>query len=242
MIKIAFVVGSYPPAEQERRERLALSYTTAEMRVGIIRLEASPYVHGLSAADVAAIEPAYVEAYKQAEREGYDAAVPLGMLDLGVEAGRAQVSIPLVGPLEASLCLARLVGQTCGLTVYDGHLVPLIQRLVRRYGMDEYVSAILPIGIDLPDIAADTVTMTEAFFRVGHRLVDAGAEVIIPAGITQCPVHISADAAMERLGVPVVEGFGTPIRVAGVLAALHLAQKRWKPRDVASSLPERDSA
>jgi hypothetical protein len=50
---------------------------------------------------------------------------------------------------------------------------------------------------------------------------------MIPA-MGQCPVHIKADWLQEQLGVPVVEGFGTPIRMAALLAGLGLKQNRWR--------------
>jgi len=50
--------------------------------------------------------------------------------------------------------------------------------------------------------------------------------VIIPMGISQCPVHIDPKWLQEQLGVPVVEGFGAPIRVAALLAGLGLKQSR----------------
>ena len=38
--------------------------------------------------------------------------------------------------------------------------------------------------------------------------------MIIPMGISQCPVHIKPDWLQDRLGVPVVEAIGAPIRMA----------------------------
>jgi Asp/Glu/hydantoin racemase len=64
------------------------------------------------------------------------------------------------------------------------------------------------------------------FVKEAKRLVEQGAEVIYPMGISQCPVHIKADWLQEQLGVPVVEGFGTPIRMAALLAGLGLTQSR----------------
>ena len=69
--------------------------------------------------------------------------------------------------------------------------------------------------------------MVQNFVAHARELIDQeGAEVIIPMGITQCPVHIKPDWLQEQLGVPVVEGFGTPIRVAAMLASLGLKQSR----------------
>ena len=90
-------------------------------------------------------------------------------------------------------------------------------------------------GFDLPDLAAHHDEVVDNFVKEAKRLVEQGAEVIYPMGISQCPVHIKADWLQEQLGVPVVEGIGTPIRMAALLAGLGLSQSRarWvKSRNV----------
>jgi hypothetical protein len=81
-------------------------------------------------------------------------------------------------------------------------------------------------GFDLPDLAAHHDQVVGNFVKEAKRLVEQGAEVIYPMGISQCPVHIKPDWLQEQLGVPVVEGFGTPIRMAAMMASLGLKQSR----------------
>jgi Asp/Glu/hydantoin racemase len=81
-------------------------------------------------------------------------------------------------------------------------------------------------GFDLPDLAAHHDEVVDNFVSEAKRLVAEGAEVIYPMGISQCPVHIKPAWLQEQIGVPVVEGFGTPIRMAAMLAGLGLRQSR----------------
>jgi len=81
-------------------------------------------------------------------------------------------------------------------------------------------------GFDLPDLAAHRDEVVQNFVNEAKRLISLGAEVIIPMGISQCPVHINPKWLQEQLGVPVVEGFGAPIRMAALLASLGLKQSR----------------
>jgi allantoin racemase len=81
-------------------------------------------------------------------------------------------------------------------------------------------------GFDLPDITAHRDKVVENFVGEAKRLLAQGAEVIIPMGVTQCPVHIKPDWLQEQLGVPVVEGIGAPIRLAAMLVSLGLKQSR----------------
>ncbi len=226
MIRIAFVIGGYPPEEFKRRADVARSYSTSEIEVGIVQTQASPYFYGITPAEVQLVAPAYIESFKQAEKEGYDAIVPLGMLDLGVDGGKSAVDIPVVGPMEAALHIASLLGDRFGLIVYHKSLLAFNRAIVRRYGMEDRIVGFGVSGFDLPDLAAHRDEVVRNFVAEAKRLVEQGAEVIIPMGISQCPVHIKPDWLQEQLGVPVVEGIGAPIRLAALLAGLGLKQSR----------------
>jgi len=157
------------------------------MQVGIVDVAASPYFYGMTPAEIQLVAPAFIESFKRAEKEGYDAVVPLGTLELGVDGGNSAVDIPVIGPTEAALHVASLVGDRFGLIVYHQSQMAFLRGIVRRY---------------------------ENFVNEAKRLIKQGAEVIIPMGISQRPVHIKPDWLQDRLGVPVVEAIGAPIRMA----------------------------
>src|SRR5437763_15267084 len=117
MVRVAFVIGDYPPEERRIREDVAKSYSTAEIEVGIISVKPSPY-GGLTPAEIQLVAPYFHAAFIQAERERYDAAVPVGTLDLGVDCGRSLVDIPIVGPCEAMFHVAAQPGCRFGLLCY----------------------------------------------------------------------------------------------------------------------------
>jgi len=226
MIRIAFAIGGYPPEEYKRRADVALSYSTEEIKVGIVDVQASPYFYGMTPAEIQLVAPAYIDCFKRAERDGYDAVVPLGMLDLGVDGGKSAVDIPVVGPVEASLHIASIIGDRFGLIVYHNSLLPFSRAIVQRYGMESRVVDFGVSGFDLPDLAAHHDEVVENFVNEAKRLVTQGSEVIIPMGISQCPVHIKPDWLQKQIGVPVVEGIGAPIRMAALLVSLGLKQSR----------------
>ena len=87
MIRVGFVIGGYPPEEHKRRADVALSYSTAEIQVGIVDVAASPYFYGMTPTEIQLVAPAFIESFRRAEKEGYDAVVPLCTLDLGVDGG-----------------------------------------------------------------------------------------------------------------------------------------------------------
>ena len=226
MIRVAFVIGGYPPEEHKRRADTALSYSTTEIQVGIVDVKASPYFYGMTPTEIQLVAPAFIESFRQAEREGFDAVVPLGTLDLGVDGGKSAVDIPVIGPTEATLHVASLVGDRFGVIVYHQDQMPFLRAIVRRYGMEHRVVDFGVSGFDLPDLAVHHDEVVENFISEAQRLIHLGAEVIIPMGISQCPVHIKPHWLQERLGVPVVEAIGAPIRMAALLVGLGLKPSR----------------
>jgi len=225
-IRVAFVVGEYPPEERKRREDAALAYSSAEVEVGIVSVKATPYFLGNAPDLLGVAVPPFLDAFREAERQGYDAVVPLGTLDLGVDAGRCVVDIPVVGPSESMLHIASMLGRRFGIIMYDDLVIPLGYRMVERFRMIDKVVGWRTCGFELPDIIANRDQVVSRFVDNARELVKLGADVILPMGITQCPVHIKPDWLMQELGVPVVEGIGAPIRLAAMLVSLKLNYSR----------------
>ena len=226
MIKIAYVIGDYPEEEFKRRAEVALSYSSAEVEVGIVRVPAAPF-DGLGPSEIEAVAPLFHQAFIEAEKQGYDAVVPLGMLDLGVQGGRSMVDIPVIGPLEASLHIAALLGERFGSIAYHPTAIPRHRHQIRALGMENWVVGHRTVNIYLRNIAANKDKMEEAFVAAARSLIEEDAvDVIIPHGITQCPIHIKPDWLSKELGVPVVEGIGAPIRMAALMVSLGLKHSR----------------
>jgi allantoin racemase len=233
-LRIAFCIGDYPAEERRLREDVALGYATPDIEVGIVSVATTAYNRGNSPAEVQLVVPAFIDAFRRAEAEGYDAVVPLGTLDLGVEAGRSAVDIPIIGPAEAMLHIACMLGNRFGLLVYSQTSLVLCRRTVAQYGMTDKVVGFRQSGFHLPDIAANRDAALANFVSNARSLVeDHDCDVILPMGITQCPVHVNPGWLSQQLGVPVVEGIGAPIRLAALFAGLGLRHSRrhW-PRSV----------
>ena len=225
-VRVAFVVGDYPPEQRKLREDAARSYSSADVEVGIVSVPARPF-DGLTPAEIQAASGLFHDAFRQAEREGYDAVVPLGMLDLGIEGGRSAVDIPVVGPLHATLHVAAQVGEHFGVVCYHPSAIPRHRAQCIAYGMEQFIAGRRASGFYLQHIADNRDQMIESFLKAARNLIEKdGADVIIPQGITQCPVQMKPDWLSKQLGVPVIEGIGAPIRMAAMLAQLGVSQSR----------------
>src|SRR5580704_444776 len=226
MIRVAFVIGDYPPEQRRLREDAARGYSSADVEVGIVPVQARPF-DGLGPAEIQAAAGIFHDAFRAAERQGYDAVVPLGMLDLGVDGGRSAVDIPVVGPLQATLHIAAQVGENFGIVCYHPSAIPRHRAQTKAYGMESFIAGRRASGFYVQHIADNKNKMVESFLAAARALIEEdGADVIIPQGITQCPVQMKPDWLSRQLGVPVVEGIGAPIKLAAMLASLGLRQSR----------------
>ena len=149
------------------------------------------------------------------------------MLDIGVEGGRSAVDIPVIAPLQAVLHVAAQVGEHFGVVCYHPSAIPRHRAQCIAYGMESFIAGRRASGFYLQHIADNRDRMIESFLAAARALIaENGADVIIPQGITQCPVQMKPAWLSAELGVPVVEGIGAPIRMAALLASLGLKQSR----------------
>ncbi len=227
VIKVAFLIPDYSPVEFKRRADAALAYSSDEVEVGVLHVEGLPKLAGFSPTERQLVAPMFIEAFRSAERQGFDAVVPLGTLDLGVEGGRSAVDIPVIAPSEAMLHIASLLGKRFGAIVYHESILSLVESVVSSYGMDHKICGWRCSGFERKQIADNRDSMVANFIAQARELIDQeGAQVILPFGISQCPLHIDPNWLSEQIGVPVVEGIGAPIRMAALLAGLKLKHSR----------------
>ena len=103
---------------------------------------------GLTPEEIQAAAPIFHDSFRQAERAGYDAVVPLGMLDIGVDGGRSAVDIPVIGLLRTSMHAALTLADKVGITVPLAPHVPYTWRILRSHGLDRFVSDIRSQGMN----------------------------------------------------------------------------------------------
>jgi allantoin racemase len=229
MVRVAFVMGEYPGPERERRADVARSYAGPELEIGVLDVPVSPYKGLMTPFDVQMAAPLFIDAFRRAEDEGYDAAVPLGMLDLGVEGARCAVDIPVVGALEASLHVASLLGDRFGFITYRDESIGPARARVHSYGMGDRIAGFRSSKLQMTEYAGAPNRLQDNFLAAARALIEEdGAHVIIPAGVSQCPVHLDPAWLTAELGVPIVEGFGAPIHVAATLARLRVVASRMR--------------
>ena len=220
-MKILVVMGEYPPEESERRRQAVLKCASPGTEIGFSVVKATFFRHSNSEANALATGPLVAEAAQKAEAQGYDAVVPFGTLDVGVEISRNLVRIPVVGCGQSVLHLGAQLSDRLGMISYEEKSIPYMRKHIRLWGLSDVVVAIRAIHVPLADSTKQRAAIRERFINVGRELVDqAGAEVIVAMGVTMVPVHYSAAEMAAEIGVPVLDALAAGIQTAEVMVRM----------------------
>ena len=169
--------------------------------------------------------PAIVRKIFWAEQNGYDAVIQSNTFDPGVDGGRLAVSIPVIGLMRTALHAAATLADRIGVTVPLAPHVPYTRRIIRSYGMENFVTGILPIGVygkDIPQRKAEIFDITVGLIR---KLVDeTGAEIILPLGGALIPYVVDPVDLAKATGVQVLNTKAIGIRFAELCVSQKMSQ------------------
>ncbi len=131
-----------------------------------------------------------VQAGLGAEKDGYDAFVMGHFQDPCLYDLRATLSIPVVGAGEATLLAASQLGRRIGLVTIDPAFEVIHREQADLYGLGTRVSHVAGMGLRPEDFNAAfagdedrRAALLDDFADHALPMVQAGADVIVPAGI-----------------------------------------------------------
>jgi allantoin racemase len=160
----------------------------------------------------------------QAEREGYDVFFMNHFQDVGLYDARATVNIPVVGLGEATLLHACTMGRKLGLLAINPAFIPTHAEQVNRYGLQQRIAGIRAINANISDYMeafaspAKKAALQAIFEHEARRLIDAGADVIVPTG--GIPMMLFGEAGANVDGAPIVNGVPVVIKAAEMAVKL----------------------
>lgn len=220
-MKIMVVMGEYPPEEAERRRQAVLKCASPGTEIGFSVVKATFFRRSNSEANALTTGPLVAEAAQKAEAQGYDAVVPFGTLDVGVELSRNLVHIPVVGAGQSVLHLGAQLSDRLGVISYEEKSIPYMRKHMRVWGVYDRVVAIRAINVPLAESTKQRAAIRERFVSVGRDLIErAGAEVIVAMGVTMVPVHYSAAEMAAEIGVPVLDALAASIQTAEMMVRM----------------------
>lgn len=179
----------------------------------------------------------------QAEREGYDVFFMNHFQDVGLYEARASVKIPVLGLGEATLLHACVMGRKLGLLAINPAFVPTHNEQIYRYGLQQRIAGVRAMQASISDYMEGFVSsgkkseLQAIFEREARRLLDDGADVIVPTG--GIPMMLFAQEPEANVdGAPIVNGVTVVIKAAemaiklkrlGVSVASRIPQSGFAP-------------
>ena len=146
-----------------------------------------------------------------AEREGYAAFYMNHFQDVGLADARASVDIPVLGLGETTLLHACTMGRRLGLIAIHPAFIAVHNDQVCRYGLQQRVAGVRAMNANISEYMeafaspSKKAELRASFEREARRLIDDGADVIVPTGgITMMLFGQEANANVD--GAPIVNG------------------------------------
>lgn len=121
-----------------------------------------------------------LKAAKAAEEAGFDAFVIGCLYDPALTEVRELVSIPVVGPLEATTAMTRMFGHRYAIVTDHHKAVPELRDRLRLYGTDTNCLAIEAVGWFVDDMVENPLACAEETYgHVQEILARTGAETVL---------------------------------------------------------------
>lgn len=209
----------------ESDRRIYQSFASEGTEVDVVSLDSGPRSVENRVAEAKVI-PLVLR--KALENDGkYDGMIVNCCLDPGVEALRSLVSVPVVGPCQASLAIASVLGRKIGIVTVSKSAVPIFEDLVVKYRMEKRIASIRGIPISVPEILEDEERTQGLLREEIEGAVSEGADVVVLGctglagfaeklqGFFEVPVVDPAAAAIKVLEDIVELGGGRRGRTVG---------------------------
>ncbi len=161
----------------------------------------------------------------QAEREKYEVFFMNHFQDVGLYDARASVNIPVLGLGEATLLHACTMGRKLGLLAINPAFIATHSEQVHRYGLQQRIAGIRAIDASIADymeafaLPAKKAELKVLFEAEARRLIDAGADIIVPTG--GIPMMLFGDDPSANVdGAPILNGVTVVIKAAEMAVKL----------------------
>jgi len=155
---------------------------------------------------------------KWAEKHGYDAVIIGCFYDPGLYQSREITDIVIVGPGEASMCLAAVLGYKFSILAGRNKWVPIIMENIQKYGYQEKLASVKLLELGVEDFHKDdeyTETMMKA--KGKEAIEQDGAEVIILG----CTMQFGFYGKLQQyLSVPVIDPIAASVKHAEFLLSV----------------------
>jgi allantoin racemase len=179
--------------------------------------------------DDALATPDILNKVLQAEKEGVDAVIIDCMADPGLHAAREIVSIPVIGPAQASMHLAAILGFKFSVLSTSKRDIPWVEDQVTRYGLSKHLASVRPIDIPVLSLAENPEATFQALMQAAELAVTVDdAHVLVPGctGLAGLASHLREGLLKRDLDVQVLDPPSVAMKLAESLVSLGYAHSK----------------
>jgi Asp/Glu/hydantoin racemase len=180
-------------------------------------------------------------AARNAKEEGFDAVVINCFGDPMLWELRQALCIPVIGIGESAMLHATLMGYKFGIVHISPYNIPETEEHLAKYGLKDRCIGQRPIdswNAGLEDGLTQSDETVKAFVSTARKLIDDGAEVVIPGCSLMSPTmrltpgaeNLYPGGLTEVEGVPVVDVLSVTVKMAETMAALYRTGSGWISR------------
>lgn len=167
----------------------------------------------------ALVTPDILHIIKDAENEGYDAAIIGCFYDLALHDAREIVEkMAIIAPAEACVSIAATLGHKFSVITTRDKCIPQMMDKMIYYGMKEKVASFKALGLGVNELHIDEHKTFEIMKMKAREAIEQdGAEVIVLGCTIQFGYY---EKLQEYLNVPVIDAIIAPFKYAEYLAEL----------------------
>ncbi len=188
---------------------------------------------------------------KDAEAQGFDAVMITCFGDPYLQEVRSFVNIPVIGIGEATMKMATMMGKRFGIVHVNPVVIEECRGEVASYGMSDYLAGIIATpesGEEQVMALKDAHGAIKTFIECGRKLIEMGAEVLIPGcGLMSPSLRVAPQCEEEYPngltevdGVPVMDILGCGLKYAEMMVDLKKSGSNWISRKGVYALPTKE--
>jgi Asp/Glu/hydantoin racemase len=221
-IAIALPISGFSNGELDRREQVIHEMLPPGVAVDLLTSPTSPKFLDLQEHFAEAVDAA-VDFFKGIDPGRYAVVISAGALDPGLARARAACPVPVVGPGEASMYLASILGRTLSVVTVDRYAVVATHEFLAQVPVKPPIATVrsmeLPVSVIIDDLTRGRERLeaecAAAVTEDGARALYLGSMTLGTLGITT--------RLQQSLGVPVINPFGVAVAAAIQCAAAQSA-------------------
>jgi allantoin racemase len=201
--------SGYTAEEQARRAAILARWVPSDVELEQLAIPSGPaFLDQRSDFDKAV--DAAVSFIRSIDPTKYDVIISAGAIDPGLDGLRANTSIPVVGPGEASMFVAHALGLPLSIVTVDEHAVAKSHEMLAHTALKPPIASVRSIGYPVRRTVQDLDGARAALRReCGAAVRDDGARAIYLGAMTLGTLGLD-DTLRSELGVAILD----PVQIA----------------------------